>query len=66
MLEQLTPVEIEVRAKRAGLSMKQVCEKAAVSPSTFSRWKHGKLSLSIEVFSKLYEATAPIKEPAND
>lgn len=31
---------LEARAKAAGVSMRQVCERAGVHPTTFSRWKH--------------------------
>lgn len=31
--------DLEARAKRAGLSMSEVCKAAGVHPTTFSRWK---------------------------
>lgn len=59
MLDQLTPLEIEIRAKRAGITMKEVCARASVSTSTFSRWKNRKQSPTLAVFIRLYEASAP-------
>lgn len=59
MLDQLTPLEIEIRAKRAGLTMKQVCQRAQIAQSTFSRWKHSDQSISLDVFRRLYQASEP-------
>lgn len=33
--------QIEKRAKEAGLSIAEVCRKASVANSTFTRWKSG-------------------------
>lgn len=39
MDQQTVIADMEERAKAAGVSMRQVCEKADVHPTTFSRWK---------------------------
>ena len=36
-----TPQEMETAAKAAGFSMKKVCEKAGIAPSTWYRWRKG-------------------------
>jgi hypothetical protein len=61
MREILTPTEIEIRAKRAGLTMRDVCQRAKppIAAATFSRWKHDKLSISLDIFLRLWEASAP-------
>lgn len=39
MDQQTIIAEMEARAKKAGLSISQVCMEASVHPTTFSRWK---------------------------
>lgn len=39
MDQQIIVAEIEARAKAIGLPMSDVCQKAGVHPTTFSRWK---------------------------
>ncbi len=34
-----TPEDIEIMAIRAGLSIKETCRRAGISPSVFQRWK---------------------------
>lgn len=41
MEEFKTPAEIEAMAKQAGISVAEVCRRAGVAPSTFTRWKGG-------------------------
>lgn len=39
MTQQETISAIEDRAKKAGVSVRQLCLKAGLHPTTFSRWK---------------------------
>lgn len=39
MDQQTVIAEMEARADAAGVSIRQVCVKAGVHPTTFSRWK---------------------------
>jgi transposase-like protein len=39
MDQQTIIAELEARAKAVGLSMSEVCRRANVHPTTFSRWK---------------------------
>ena len=51
-----SPSELEARAKSAGMSMREVCRSAGVSPSTFSRWKSGATSPTFAAFSRMVGA----------
>jgi len=59
----LTPAEIEAAAARAGLRMAEVCRRAGIAPSTFSRWKSGQTMPSIDVYERLV-AAACVERPA--
>ncbi len=39
MLQESLVENLETRAKRAGLSIRDMCALAGVHPTTFSRWK---------------------------
>jgi transcriptional regulator with XRE-family HTH domain len=51
-----TAVEIETRAKNAGLSMRETCIAAGVSQSTFSRWKANATTPNLGTLTRLAEA----------
>ena len=36
-----TPLDLEVMAVKAGISMTEACNRANVSPAVFHRWKRG-------------------------
>lgn len=52
----LSADEIEARAAAAGLSMRQLCKRAAVAASTFRRWKMQENSPSLDVVRRLQSA----------
>lgn len=57
MTDLLSPVEIEARAKAAGLTLVEVCRRAGIAPSTFSRWKAGKTEPTLDIYRRLRDAT---------
>jgi transcriptional regulator with XRE-family HTH domain len=53
--------DIERRAQRAGLSIRLLCERADVHPTTFSRWKRTErnpdpMGASLLAIGRLYDA----------
>lgn len=55
--------DIESEAKKAGISMRQICQRAGVSESTMVRWKYGRLSPRLVVVEKIINAlTALLNE----
>jgi transcriptional regulator with XRE-family HTH domain len=56
MADSLTPQEIEAAAVAAGISMAEVCRRARVAPSTFSRWKAAKTEPTLGVYRRLRAA----------
>jgi transcriptional regulator with XRE-family HTH domain len=54
----LTASEIEAEAAAAGLSMAEVCRRAGVAQSTFTRWKSGKTEPTLDVYRKLRDAAS--------
>jgi transcriptional regulator with XRE-family HTH domain len=50
------PSEIETLARSVGRSMADVCRIAGVAQSTFSRWKKGTTSPTLEVCRRLTQA----------
>jgi transcriptional regulator with XRE-family HTH domain len=64
----LSPIAIEALAAQAGLSMAEVCRRAGVAQSTFTRWKAGKTEPTLDVYRKLCAAVplpAASTEPGN-
>ncbi len=57
-----TASEIETRAKALGRSMTAVCREAGIHWSTWYRWRAGTTSPSIDVCSRLLDATADKRE----
>ena len=57
----LTASEIEARARRAGMSVREFCERAEIALSTFYRWKAGKHSPSVATYERLCQV---IEKPA--
>lgn len=58
MSELLTPIDLEKRAAAAGLSTAEMCKRAGVAVSTFTRWKGGKTQPTLDVYRRLRDATA--------
>jgi transcriptional regulator with XRE-family HTH domain len=56
MDELLTPDDIERLAKLAGLTLKEVCSRAGIAQSTFSRWKAGATEPTLDVYRRLRDA----------
>jgi transcriptional regulator with XRE-family HTH domain len=59
MVHVMSPHEIEAKAKAAGLSIAEVCRRARVAQSTFTRWKAGETSPTLRVYERLCEAVEP-------
>jgi transcriptional regulator with XRE-family HTH domain len=60
----LTPAQMEARARDAGLSLVELCERAGIALSTFYRWRSGDTSPSIDVYRRLEAASEPPKVAA--
>jgi transcriptional regulator with XRE-family HTH domain len=60
----LTPAQIEARAKEAGLSLVELCERAGIALSTFYRWRSGDTEPRLDVYRRLEAASAPPKVAA--
>jgi predicted transcriptional regulator len=58
MHQLLTPQEIESRAAQAGRTMTEVCRKAGVAPSTFTRWKAGQTEPTLGIYRRLVDAVS--------
>jgi transcriptional regulator with XRE-family HTH domain len=58
-----TPLDIEIAAKRAGLTMTQVCARANVAFSTWARWKAGTSKMTIDTCAKLANAAKALDYP---
>lgn len=56
MDELLSPEDVERRAAEAGLSLKQVIERAGIAHTTFYRWRSGKTTPSIKVYRRILDA----------
>lgn len=69
MDQQSIVSDIERRARRAGVSIKAVCLRASVNPTTFSRWKPTArnpepMGATLVSIGKLYEALDAIEREA--
>lgn len=56
MSELLSPNDVERLAGEARLSIKEVCARAGIAQSTFSRWKAGKTEPTLDVYRRICEA----------
>lgn len=59
MSELLSPADIERLAAEAGLTLKEVCARAGIAQSTFSRWKAGKTEPTLDVYRRIRDAIRP-------
>jgi transcriptional regulator with XRE-family HTH domain len=64
MNELLTPSDIERLAKEAGIPIGDVCRRAGIAQSTWSRWKRGKTNPRMDVYMRLRDVVAPRVEAA--
>lgn len=70
MDQQKTVRDIETRARLAGSSVRAVCLRANVSPSTFARWKRtdgnpDPTSMTLSTLQRIERALAEIEAEAN-
>lgn len=56
MSDLLTPQDVEAKARAVGLSIADVCKKANVAQSTFTRWKRGVTSPTLAVCKRMIDA----------
>lgn len=48
--------EIEERAKGFGLSINELCKRAGIDRSTFTKWKSGKSKPNMETYTSIQNA----------
>lgn len=58
-VDVLSATDIETLAWKAGLSMAEVCRRAGIAQSTFTRWKAGKTEPTLDAYRRLYQAVKP-------
>ena len=58
MQDMLTPADIEAKAVEMGLTMGEVCRRAGIAHSTFTRWKAGRTEPTLDVYRKLRDVVA--------
>lgn len=58
MQDMLTPADIEAKASAVGLTMAEVCRRAGIAHSTFTRWKAGRTEPTLDVYRKLRDVVA--------
>ena len=56
MGDLLTPADVERMAQRAGVPLVEVCRRAGVAPSIFSRWKSGKTQPNLANYQRIRDA----------
>ena len=61
MNDLLTPADIERKAAEAGITLKEVCVRAGIAQSTFSRWKAGKTEPTLDVYRRIRDALLPVQ-----
>jgi transcriptional regulator with XRE-family HTH domain len=67
MSDLLTSAEVESLAREAGLTMNEVCRRAGVARSIFTRWKGGETTPSLENYQRMVRAVRTGKSvPAAD
>ena len=49
----LTPSDVEEQARGAGLTIADVCHRAGIAASTFTRWKNGTTKPTLEVYERI-------------
>lgn len=64
MSKLLTPHDVEAKAKDAGLSIADVCKRAGIAQSTFSRWKAGRTSPTLTIYQRIEAVLSPVTEAA--
>ena len=64
MADPLTPTAIEAAARARGITIAEVCRRAGVSPSTFTRWKGGKTEPTLGVYRRLQAAAKARWKPS--
>lgn len=56
MSDLLTPGDVEDLARQAGIPMAELCRRAGISPSIFSRWKSGETEPSLSNYRRIRDA----------
>ncbi len=56
MEDTLSATHVEQLAFEAGLSVKELCERAHISHTTFYRWRAGKTAPGLAVYQRIIEA----------
>jgi predicted transcriptional regulator len=67
MSDLLTPADIERLARKLGITMAEVCRRAGIATSIFTRWKSGLTSPSYRNYQRIIDAVhagkpAPVAE----
>lgn len=59
MHDLLSPADVERLAGEARMSMAEVCRRAGIAQSTFTRWKANRTEPSIGVYRRIVAALRP-------
>ena len=55
----LSPEQIEAAARSNGIGLTELCKRAQISISTFTRWRAGKTEPTLDVYRRLIGAARP-------
>jgi transcriptional regulator with XRE-family HTH domain len=56
MDDLLSAADVERLAREGGLTIKEVCARARIAQSTFSRWRAGKTEPTLDVYRRIRDA----------
>jgi hypothetical protein len=59
MEDLLSPADVERFARVAGISIAEVCRRAQIAQSTFTRWKAGDSAPRLDVYTRIRNAVLP-------
>jgi len=65
MSDLLTPADVERLARSLGITMAEVCRRAGVATSIFTRWKSGQTRPGYRNYQRIYDVVHA-RHPAND
>lgn len=65
MSDLLTPADVERLARERGITMAEVCRRAGIATSIFTRWKSGLTAPNYKNYQRIMAAVHASDPPAN-
>lgn len=61
-MKEIKPEDVKAKIEGSGYTVRKILLRAKVTPSTFSKWLHGKSTITVAKYNDIIKAYNKLKE----